>query len=465
MGIFLITTLLFAGSEGSSVGFQAQLGYEPTLMGKRYFYENPFVLAFPYSAYYFNNRVTGKIGIGLASGWEIRAIGGFARTLIPDGYSPISMGSWYPSYQYTKWRSVEFSAGAEIGRALRFRTGAGDFFLGGEAVWGNYDFDVQFYIYTDTNEMYDTLQASATGFGIQGHVGMNYPIVKFSDNLTLFLTGLVRTGRINLTPEEIPEGAEWGSYHFPEDHGLPRWGVSVGLSGAFDTRTDTDLDGLLDARMNPAPTRSGCLFGMVDKGRSCIGGCCMTGAGSKFGQASTAFLLGPGIGIPLGLFGAMMMFDNDAASEIVPLSLGCYIWSPVGSVLGTMAGGRLFNPGGSWNYTLTGALIGQLANLFIAECYRIAVGANPWRGLGNMSSYYRDEGKGTYVVISAASSLPTIGALIGYNLSLKHAREAEPDQEMGHRPSWSQEVQAILAEEAQSYASPGLSLDLLNLEF
>jgi hypothetical protein len=156
-----------------------------------------------------------------------------------------------------------------------------------------------------------------------------------------------------------------------------------------------------------------------------------------------AFILGPGIGIPFGLFGAMMMYDNDASWEIFPLAIGCYIWSPVGSCIGTMAGGRLFNPGGSWNYTLIGTFLGQVASLFLAEGYRIAVGANPWRGDADLSAMIRGPKKGTYAVISIASVLPTVGALIGYNLSIEHAGLKQTESEdMDYERSLDEKVTA-----------------------
>lgn len=445
MGTFLTIILLGAGG-----GFQAQLGYEPTVMGKEFLLEEPLNLLFPYSAYYLNNRISGKVGFGFDKGWETRMVGGVAQTYMFDGNAPFTVNDWHPSWQFCEWRSCEFSGGAEIGRALRFRTGKGSAFLGAECEWGRYVLEGVFLDFSATNaeDYFNTVQASANGLGWQGYVGLCYPIARFNDRLSLNLTGMLKTGAVRITPHDLPDNAEWGSYTYSQGKVyLPRWGLSAGLCLAYDTRRELDLDALPDARMRPATMRGGCLLRNVDTSRVCLGGCCLTGTSSKAGQAGAAFLLGPGIGIPFAVYGAVMMYDNPTEYEIYPLAIGCYLWSPVGSYIGTMVGGRVFNPGGSWAYTLVGTLLGQAANLFLAEGYRIAVGANPWRGDADLSSMMRGPGKGTYAVIAAASTLPTIGALAGYNLSLKHARQAEIDSTLdtGYQPTWDEQVRRDFA--------------------
>ncbi|TKJ40189.1 hypothetical protein CEE36_09650 [candidate division TA06 bacterium B3_TA06] len=386
-----------------------------------------------------------------------------------DGNAPFSVHDWEPSWQFCEWKSYEFSGGAEIGKLLRFRTGKGDIFLGAEGVWGRYDLEGIFLNYSATNaeDYFNTALASANGIGWQGHAGISYPIMNLNNRLTLNFIGLLKTGRIFLTPTELPEGGFWGSWSYPEGEvALPRWGVSAGLTLAFDSRVQKDTAVLIDATIKPVPIRGGCLWGVIDTTRFCLGGCCVTGGSLRTAQATTAFLLGPGIGIPFGLFGAMMMYDNPASWEIIPLAIGCYIWSPVGSYIGTMAGGRMFNPGGSWNYTLIGTFLGQVANLFLVEGYRIAVGANPWRGDADLSSMIRGPKKGTYAVISIASVLPTLGALIGYDISIKHADLMEVESEdMGYHRTWDEICKESIACEWNSRTDPQVKLPIIKRSF
>lgn len=426
MGIFLALTIVSI-NPSSGIGLNASFGYEPALLARG----EPLYSAFiPYGNYYLNNRGSAKVGISFAGVWSARGVFGVAGSYFLQGPAVIDLDGWYSCYRYTDIKSIEFSAGAEAAYALRFRPGKGEVFAGLEAVWGRFDC-LGLYMNNDSPYDYRTLSYLCRGSGIQGWLGINYPLARLG-RFALNVSTVFKGGGLLLRPDPMTVDYSWVRYN--RRNPLSRWGVSAGLSLAYDSRVSFDTSRLFDARLRPNPKRSSycCLFAAADViGTRYSGGTLVLG---KILQTTSAVVMGPLTGSLFALWGAAMSYDNSYGSEVHPLSWGCYLWAPVGSVLGTMWTGRYFNPGGDWKYTILGACLGNIANLFLAEGFIIATGGSPWRW-GPDGNPFDAEGPpdGTYEVMIAGSLLPAAGALIGYNLSIKHLQDT-----LGLQPSWTQ---------------------------
>lgn len=448
-----------------ALGFEAQTGYEPALLGRGKFSQSTFL---PYGNCYLNNGGFLKIGFSFADAWSVRGTFAISGSYYPQGPAVIDIPDLDEPYEYTDMNSLEFSAGTEVAHSLRFRSGKGDVFAGVEGIWGRFDY-ASLCTYTEDSYQYDygTVSYSCKGSGVQGWAGISYPVARFGRFAVNFST-VLKGGGIVLRPYDMPEQYTWKGYYIqPTSNApLPRWGIAIGLSLAYDSRVINDSSKLLDARLKPDPGRSAC--------------CCLFAAGNgaskpgakadlsgKILQGASAFLAGPCLGSAIGLIGSVWVSVDDFSpgEEVVPLSLGCYLWAPVGSVLGTMWTGNYFNPGGDWKYTILGAWLGNLANLALAEGFILATGGSPWRWASDGSPYNtKDPPPGTYEMIAASSILPAAGAIIGYNLSIKQAWETFPDT-LGLRPSWTEHALEQSRETGLKSNTAVISFDIIDLSF
>ncbi|MBN2378313.1 hypothetical protein JXM67_00720 [candidate division WOR-3 bacterium] len=424
----------------SGGGFQAKFAIEPAFLSK----ELPMLsLFFPYGpdgSYYFNNRISAKLGKEFQNGLVVRGVGGFAQSFVRNGLSCCD------PYGYTNWFTLEGSLGLELGYQVRFRKGKGELFCGLEGVFAWLDGNHIDELYTeDWSFYYETYNLQTFGIGPQAYIGLSYPVANLGKGSLRLTTGL-RGGAIFLEPTYLESGIAWKGY--PSVNGaMPRWGISVGFEfvpgqGAVDLADLPDLRCQYEFKKD---TLSTCC---------CVGGCCLSGCdwGGRemidmvhrwppiVAQSVVTFVIGPALGNAVGICGAAMLWDATFDDfHRFPFGFGFYIWPAVGSVIGAYGSGVLFNPGGCLGYTIAGALTGNLANLVLTQSYISITGRNTWvvRWPPFSVSYNPD----VIAVMAVGSLLPVAGAVVGYNLSLKHARESTPDT-MGLRPTWTERVAA-----------------------
>jgi len=115
-------------------------------------------------------------------------------------------------------------------------------------------------------------------------------------------------------------------------------------------------------------------------------------------------------------------FDGSYWFQKTYLVTWYYIGVPIGVTLSTMGSGTLLNPGGGWTETIRGVLIGDMASFFLAAGYYIVFG-NPW-AYGAEGGHPTQETIGPFVNIflPIVSTLPAVGAVIGYTKSLSESR-------------------------------------------
>ncbi len=436
--------------------FQASLGLEPALMPKVRAFEAIFL---PYGAYYFNNRVSLKMGAEFGNFFSLRGTFGLARSFMRDGPSCISQydGS-------TGWRSFEASFGIESGYAARYRRGKGDVIWGISGILGHFDgVFVSGRIGSNDSIYYDSASIKALAKGGEVYLGLNLPIGRLGP-IGVKIATILKGGALFLDPTSIGGGYEWKGY--PTKTGtMPRWGVSVALNFDFDA-SKIPLDVLPDARwrhkldLYDAPLSQGCL--------DC---CCLYGTawpvrgrGSPLAvQILSALVMGPGAGTAAGLLAAASMWDASSEDVYKPVLGVCfYLFPPVGSVLGTMGSGAIVNPGGSFRYTLAGALFGTLANLALTEGYILVTGRYPWTShWPPLSVSLTPDVIG---VMIAGSTLPAVGAVIGYNLSIKHTLESSQDT-LGLRPSWTEFALEQSRETGLKSNTAVIGFDIIDLSF
>jgi hypothetical protein len=460
MGI-LLTLAVIAVTPVGNCGFSAAIGFEPSLLG---WPVESFIN--PYGNYYLNDRGTLKAGISFNDAWSVRGVFGAAGSYYPQGRAVIDIPGYVQSFGFTKMKSFELSAGPEVARSLRLRAGKGEFVAGLEGVWGRFDYSSLYCLTEDYSDFdYRTVSYSCNGAGIQGYAGVNYPLARLN-HFTLNLETALKAGGIFLSPYEMPEEYVWtGYYNYISSAMLPRWGVSVGLSLAYDSREIIDTSRLFDARLKPNPARSACccLFAARNEngGIPYTGGTAVAG---KLLQGVSAVVLGPALGTGFGLFAAMMNDLGHYGGEAQRLACGTYLWTPVGSVLGTMWSGRFFNPGGDWKLTILGACLGNLANLIVTEGFFLANGGSPYIYSPDGDPFKTRLVPGTYEVIAASSLLPAAGAIIGYNLSIGRALGSPPDT-VGCIPSWTEFALEQSRKTGLEKSEAPIALNIIDLAF
>jgi|GEM_PF-1822677 len=453
----LILTLV-AGA-GSGVSFHTQLQYTPALLTKGEDYDrDPSIEAVinPYDAYYFSHRVSAKVGLEAFGGWELRAIGGISQSIIPHAFHVASFDDGtYPRIPYTLWSSREVSVGGELGHAVRFRKGKGDIYIGLERVWTEVHGEGVFYLDT----IVDTFPMFTHGRGLQAHIGMNISVITFG-RFALGMDAVLMGGNIPQIPDSIPEGSVWRGAH-----GLPRWGFGVGLSLGYDSRKN--LDYLPDLRLRPhlkdssrlalKPAKRYFLPPWIIQGAASWG-CGLVG-GSLASLASLAWG-GNGMGLGLNIFS---LWTGDYPGQRISVAAWSYLGVPCGAMLGTALASRRVKPGGDWRCVALGALAGDVLSFSIAQAYLLIKGP-PWR-YGPYGAPPLDGGTFYGIVLPLCSTLPAIGAVVGYNLSVPKVESLEED--MGYRPSWTEHSRESFVSEWNSPPSsePSMRLTLLRVSF
>ncbi|MBA7595550.1 hypothetical protein ES703_02514 [subsurface metagenome] len=180
---------------------------------------------------YFSHSLSGKVGIVTENDWQLRAIGSIAQSVIPNGKTNIrdtsSLSQW--GSRVTRWESREFSVGAELGQGRKFFREKGSIHLGLEFTWGKLSGDARFYRSVGGDAEWRTEHLTSKMFGVQGHIGINIPIVAFG-GFTLGISPNLKGGAVKeQSIEGIPEGFEWKG---PST--LSKWGVALGINLNYD---------------------------------------------------------------------------------------------------------------------------------------------------------------------------------------------------------------------------------------
>jgi len=137
MNVSLALILLLAGVDGDGPRFQAQVGYELTILAignDLSFQAGMFDFS---SLLYSPHLLHTKIGVQFEKGWEIRSTGGVSFSKFV-GNPPLWLAT-DPDRTFVGWGDVstlEFSAGIEGGHSLRFPWGEGSLYLGVEGIYG-----------------------------------------------------------------------------------------------------------------------------------------------------------------------------------------------------------------------------------------------------------------------------------------------------------------------------------------
>lgn len=230
MTSFLTFALLLAGAAGDGAGlsFQAQVGYEPALLltGYDYTYFSDGLFPTFQEATYFSHSLSGKIGIGTENDWQMRATGSVSQAVI-SGEPNIRYTEtiWIPVE--TRWQSQEFSSGVEVEQGQMFLREKVGILLGLEFTWGKLFGDARFYRGAGDDREWRTEHLTSRMFGVQGHIGINIPIVAFGD-FTLGINPNLKGGAVkeqSIKLLDTPSGTEWKG-----PRTLPRWGVALGLT-------------------------------------------------------------------------------------------------------------------------------------------------------------------------------------------------------------------------------------------
>jgi hypothetical protein len=234
MASFIIIALLLAGaSDSSGLSFQAQLGYEPALLFTGSDYAYTFDDLFPSlgEVCYFSHSLSGKIGIVTENDWQMRAIGSIAQSVIPNGKTNIrdtsSLSQW--GSRVTRWESREFSVGAELGQGRKFFREKGSIHLGLEFTWGKLSGDARFYRSVGGDAEWRTEHLTSTMLGVQGHIGINVPLVTFG-YFSLALNPKLKGGAVKeLSITGVPSDFVWEG---PST--LSKWGIALGINLNYD---------------------------------------------------------------------------------------------------------------------------------------------------------------------------------------------------------------------------------------
>lgn len=231
MTSFVIIALLLAGAsgEGNGLSFQAQVGYEPALLATGSDYAYTFDDLFPSlgEVCYFSHSLSGKIGIVTENDWQMRAIGSVSQSVIPNGKANIrdtsSLSQW--GSRVTRWESREFSVGAELGQGRKFFRGKGSIHLGLEFTWGKLSGDARFYRSVGGDAEWRTEHLTSTMLGVQGHIGINVPLVTFGD-FRLALNPKLKGGAVReQSITGVPSDFEWRG-----SSTLYKWGIALGIT-------------------------------------------------------------------------------------------------------------------------------------------------------------------------------------------------------------------------------------------
>lgn len=432
MGIFL--SLIFVAG---AMGFQAQLGYEPGFLAKEDAFRGEGWLPDlfeegPYNSLYLNNSLCGKFGVEIGDRFLVRTTGSLGYSSISDvapGFSiPADTGYWI--HGRTDWRILEASVGAELGILFNLQHGQGCLFGGMQVLWGKLKGDSWFY----NDYIYDTRDVDVPGTlsGWQGHLGWQFPVKKVGP-FDVYVNGLFKFGSLDEKSLEIPEDAVRS-----QPLAFSRWGYGLGVSLAYNTKQNLILSLTDTARTS----RSLC--------------CCLYGSSftplTFLHQGGVAFLGGHlGGWIASGMTGLIivedpfvvataplawiMTFDGSYWLQKPLLNSWNYIGVTLGSTVSAYWHGGKTHPGGSFGATLLGAFVGDLVSLAVATTYCSLLG-DPW-SYESGPPRWNTIGPFVWGVMLPTSVLPAIGAVIGYNLSLKRAREALPEQDdMGYERSW-----------------------------
>lgn len=235
MTSFLTFALLLAGAAGDGAGlsFQAQLGYEPALLFTGNDYAYTFDDLFPSlgELCYLSHSLSGKVGFITENGWQLRAIGSIAQSVIPNGKTNIrdtsSLSQW--GSRVTRWESREFSVGAELGQGRKFFREKGSIHLGLEFTWGKLSGDARFYRSVGGDAEWRTEHLTSTMLGLKGHIGINIPLISLGD-FSLGLNPQLKGGAVKeQSITGIPSGFEWRG---PST--LSKWGIALGLITSYN---------------------------------------------------------------------------------------------------------------------------------------------------------------------------------------------------------------------------------------
>jgi len=234
MASFIISALLLVGvSEDNGLSFQAQVGYEPALLftGNDYAYTFDGIVPRLGEVCYFSHSLSGKIGIVTENGWQLRAIGSIAQSVIPNGKTNIrdtsSLSQW--GSRVTRWESREFSVGAELGQGRKFFREKGSIHLGLEFTWGKLSGDARFYRSVGGDAEWRTEHLTSTMLGLKGHIGINIPLISLGD-FSLGLNPKLQVGALReLSITGIPADFEWRG---PST--LSKWGIALGLITSYN---------------------------------------------------------------------------------------------------------------------------------------------------------------------------------------------------------------------------------------
>lgn len=427
----------------NQVRFMASLGYEPGFLtkGQDYWhFSSVDALSNPYGAYYLSHGLSAKAGIEAFGGWELRAIGSYGQDFIRNGEPNIRFTdtSWFSvSSGHTKWIGEEASVGGEFGHAFRLKGGKADIYLGVEEVWNRLHGEA---ILTNDSLDIDTFSIFTHGSGIQGHIGMDLPLATFG-NFVLSTNLKLRAGIVPQTPDSIPQGSSWTG-----TNGLPRWGFSLGLNLGYDSRKQGDLENLPDLRLKPI--RKDSLAQVLKRPK----GCCLTGIGipawliEGAGAWGLGFVVGPLASLASLAWGGngkgpvlnvleYGITGNYSSSRSISISAWSYLGVPLGSAAGGIILCNRLQPGGDWRYAALGAIAGDILSFAITQTTLI-LGGIPWLYGPDGNPYGGDDNPWLAVSILAGSTLPAIGAVLGYNLSIPRIEQI--DEGLEYRPSWTE---------------------------
>ena|GEM_PF-3493227 len=427
MNWIIALILCLTGNSDEGPALEVQLQYSPSILRKGSdFGAN----RMPYCRRYLDQAFSVKAGISTKNGWKIRATGGMNHSLVsisnPNYVITESEYSWnyLTNSGFSSWQGWFYHVGCEIGKGVWMGNRRGEIYLGLEGLDGNLAGEINLYTYiTDPwEEIYRTDTANSEARGIAGYVGVSVPVASWK-GLSIDGHALFRAGFLTETSSQVPQDATWqGPYS------LPRTGIGLGLSMNFASK--------------PVLKREQAPFSVprdtVRKMR-----CCLKGVHIKPGYLQ--FLTGmsvPVIGYVIVPFVSPLIWTDDTMG----LTEGAqYLWYyylvPLWAGISASATGRAWKPDGEVLWTAAGALIGDVLSFALASVYCTLMGKDPWYAEINMDPTVWDREEQVFVLAfqPAATILPVVGAVIGYNLSLKHARESE---DMGYKPTWTQQVAA-----------------------
>jgi len=145
-----------------------------------------------------------------------------------------------------------------------------------------------------------------------------------------------------------------------------------------------------------------------------------------------------------------------------------YFFVPAWACVSTSATGAIWNPGGKGMCTATGAILGDVLSLAVASVYCILMGKDPWYAEINMDPTVWEPEESVFILVvqPVATAFSVLGAVIGYNLSLRHRDCMEPEAEdMGYRPTWDEICREEIEWEWDKRDKDGVRLQLLRVDF